>query len=110
MEFSKSFVASLRRTAQSEYPLYREIGRIKGKIKDLQERMEFLQSQIDAFDKPIVNVTGKTAFDLVERDTKDGKSRFSLRYPDTIVPPEEDGAMPDGEATEDNQGRIDFCN
>lgn len=102
MEYSKSFIASLRRTAQNEYPLYKEINKIEGKIKDLEERKEFLQSQIDAFDKPIVNVTGKTALDLVGRTTKDGKSYYVLRYPDTIIPPEEDDAVVPNAEQEDN--------
>ena len=99
-EFSKFFVASLKRTAQNVYPLVRRKNKLIEGIESMQEELEELQAELDGYQAPIAQATGGyTTEDLVTRtvvDTgkkdKDGKpikvTQYSLTYPDTIVPPQ----------------------
>lgn len=99
-EFSKFFIASLKRTAQNVQPLVRRKTKLLTQIEEMREELCSLQAQIDGYQIPIKEVTGGyTTEDLVERVVtettkldKDGKpikmTQYVLKYPDTIVPPE----------------------
>lgn len=99
-EFSKFFTASLKRTAQNVYPLVRKKEKCLEIIKQAQEELNSLQTQINGYQGPIIEQTGGyTTEDLVTRevidtgkiDPKTGKTIkstvYRLTYPDTIVPP-----------------------
>lgn len=100
-EFSKFFIASLKRTAQNVNPLVRRKNKLLAQIGEMREELSSIQAQIDGYQIPIKEATGGwTTEDLVERlvtETtkldKEGKpikmTQYVLKYPDTIVPPTE---------------------
>ena len=100
-EFSKFFIASLKRTAQNVQPLVRRKNKILAQIVEMRNELCSLQAQIDGYQIPIKEVTGGyTTEDLVERvitETtkldKDGKpikmTQYVLKYPETVIPPTE---------------------
>lgn len=100
-EFSKFFIASLKRTAQNVQPLVRRKTKLLNQIEEMREELCSLQAQIDGYQIPIKEVTGGyTTEDLVKRvitETpkldKDGKpvkmTQYVLKYPDTVIPMEE---------------------
>lgn len=97
-EFSKFFVASLKRTAQNVSPLVRQKQKLQAEIAEKQAQVESIQIQLDAYEAPIKEATGGyTTEDLVERVVevtekvdKEGKpikvTKWNLKYPDTIIP------------------------
>ena len=97
-EFSKFFIASLKRTAQNVYPLVRRKTKLLAEIADKQAELESIQAQIEGYQVPIKEATGGyTTEDLITRVVlttdkvdKDGKpikvTQYNLTYPDTIVP------------------------
>ena len=99
-KFSKFQIASFKRTAQNISPLVREQEKLAGKIAELQEKFESNQKKIDAYEAPVREATGGfTTSDIIVREViegvdKHGKSIktvvYKLKYPETIVPPEED--------------------
>lgn len=118
-EFSKFFVASLKRTAQNVSPLVRRKQKLQAEIAEREEELKSIQVQLDTYEAPIKEATaiygkdaegntilikeGYTTEDLVVRTVevtdkvdKDGKpvkvTKWNLRYPETIVPVEEDPA------------------
>lgn len=113
-EFSKFFVASLKRTAQNVSPLVRRKQKLQAEIADREEELKSIQVQLDTYEAPIKEATGGYGTeDLVVRTVevtgkvdKDGKpikmTKWSLRYPETIVPVEEvaETAEPADEAPE----------
>lgn len=98
-EFSKFQVATLKRVAQSVYPLVRVKERLTKEINEREKELESIQIQIDAFQGPIKEMTGGySSEDLIVREVittdkldKDGKpvkvTKYNLKYPETIVPP-----------------------
>lgn len=102
-EFSKFFIASLKRTAQNVYPLVRRKTKLLAEIADRQAELESIQAQIEGYQVPIKEATGGyTTEDLITRVVlttdkvgKDGKpikvTQYNLTYPDTIVPEEPEG-------------------
>jgi len=100
-EFSKFFIASLKRTAQNVGPLTRRKEKVMAEIANLNTELQSLNAQIDAYQGPIKEATGGyTTEDLVERVVeltgkldKDGKpikmTKWVLKYPDSVVPPTE---------------------
>lgn len=100
-EFSKFFIASLKRTAQNVQPLVRRKTKLLAQIEEMRDELCSLQAQIDGYQIPIKEVTGGyTTEDLVKRVVtetakldKDGKpikmTQYVLKYPDTIIPMEE---------------------
>ena len=100
-EFSKFFIASLKRTAQNVSPLVRRKQKLQAEIAEREEELKSIQIQIDAHEAPIKEATdGYGTEDLVIRTVevtdkldKDGKpvkvTKWNLRYPETIVPVEE---------------------
>lgn len=128
-EFSKFFVASLKRTAQNVSPLVRRKQKLQAEIAKRVEELKSIQVQLNTYEAPIKEATaiygedaegntilikeGYTTEDLVVRTVevtdkvdKDGKpvraTKWNLRYPETIVPVEEtvELANPVNEETE----------
>ena len=100
-EFSKFFVASLKRTAQNVSPLVRRKQKLQAEIAEREEELKSIQVQLDTYEAPIKEATGGYGTeDLVVRTVevtdkvdKDGKpikvTKWNLKYPETIVPVEE---------------------
>ena len=100
-EFSKFFIASLKRTAQNVSPLVRRKQKLQAEIAEREEELESIQKQLDTYEAPIKEATGGYGTeDLVVRTVevtdkldKDGKpikqTKWNLKYPETIVPVEE---------------------
>lgn len=103
-EFSKFFVASLKRTAMNVSPLVRRKQKLQAEIADREEELKSIQVQLDTYEAPIKEATGGYGTeDLVVRTVevtdkldKDGKpvkvTKWNLKYPETIVPVEEETA------------------
>ena len=99
-EFSKFFIASLKRTAQNVYPLVRRKTKLLEEIAEKQAELVSIQAQIEGYQVPIKEATGGyTTEDLITRVVlttdkvdKDGRpikvTQYNLTYPDTIVPDE----------------------
>ena len=67
-EFSKFFVASLKRTAQNVSPLVKRKQKLKAEIADREEELKSIQVQLDAYEAPIKEATGGYGIeDLVVR-------------------------------------------
>ena len=100
-EFSKFFVASLKRTAQNVSPLVRRKQKLQAEIAEREEELKSIQVQLDTYEAPIKEATGGYGTeDLVVRTVevtdkvdKDGKpvkvTKWNLKYPETIVPVKE---------------------
>jgi ribosomal protein L9 len=111
-EFSKFFIASLKRTAQNVSPLVRRKQKLQAEIAEREEELKSIQIQIDAHEAPIKEATdGYGTEDLVIRTVevtdkldKDGKpvkvTKWNLKYPETIVPVEEAVAEAPAEVAE----------
>lgn len=101
-EFSKFQVATLKRVAQSVSPLVRAKEKLVNQITECEQELKSIQVQIDAFQGPIKEMTGGyTTEDLVVREVsvtdkldKEGKpvkvTKWVLRYPDTVIPVEQE--------------------
>ena len=97
-EFSKFFIASLKRTAMNVSALVREKQKLTEKVAEANERLAAIQKLIDSYDAPIKEATGGFGVeDLVVRTVevtdkvdKDGKpikvTKWNLKYPETIIP------------------------
>ena len=100
-EFSKFFIASLKRTAMNVSPLVRRKQKLLAEIAEREEELKSIQMQIETFETPIKEVTGGYGTeDLVVRTVevtdkldKDGKpikqTKWNLKFPETIIPPVE---------------------
>lgn len=98
-EFSKFFVASLKRTAQNVSPLVRRKHKLLAEIEERNEELKLIQTQIDTYEAPIKAVTGGygtedlvvRTVEMSDKEDKDGKpikvTKWSLKYPETIIPP-----------------------
>lgn len=101
-EFSKFFVASLKRTAMNVAPIIRRKQKLQGDLEKINEELESLESQLEMYDVTIKKVTGGYGVEeLVERQVevtdkvdKNGKpikiTKWNLKYPETIIPPTEE--------------------
>lgn len=97
-EFSKFFIASLKRTAQNVSPLVRRKQKLQAEIAEREEELKSIQVQLDTYEAPIKEATGGYGTeDLVVRTVevtdkvdKEGKpikvTKWGLKYPDTIIP------------------------
>lgn len=106
-EFSRTFIASMKRVARNVAPLVREKTKLNKEIAERQARLSDVEEEIAGYEVPIKKVTGGyTTEDLIERvvvdtgkvDKKTGKpikdTQFNLKYPETIIPPvSEEGDM-----------------
>jgi len=108
--FSKIEIAVIKRTAQNVSQFTTKKAKIDAKIAELEAEKASLQPIIDSFQGPIKEMTGGyTTEDLIVKevvktgkfDNKTGKeilqTRFSLKYPDTVVPVEGEGVAEDVE-------------
>ena len=97
--FSKIEIAVIKRTAQNVSQFTTKKAKIDAKIAELEAEKASLQPIIDSFQGPIKEMTGGyTTEDLIVKevvktgkfDNKTGKeilqTRFSLKYPDTVIP------------------------
>jgi hypothetical protein len=113
--FSKIEIAVIKRTAQNVSQFVNKKAKIDAKIAELEAEKAALQPIIDSFQGPIKEMTGGyTTEELVVRevihtgkiDTKTGKetiqTRFSLKYPETVVPVEEEST-----STEDAEKAVE---
>lgn len=110
-EFSKFFIASLKRTAMNVSPLVRRKQKLLAEIAEREEELKSIQMQIETFETPIKEVTGGYGTeDLVVRTVevtdkvdKDGKpikiTKWNLKFPETIVP-----VVEEAEATVEDAG------
>ena len=57
-EFSKFFVASLKRTAQNVSPLVRRKQKLQAEIAEREEELKSIQVQLDTYEAPIKEATG----------------------------------------------------
>lgn len=118
-EFSKFFIASLKRTAQNVNPLVRRKNKLLAQIGEMREELASIQAQIDGYQIPIKEATGGwTTEDLVERVVtettkldKDGKpikmTQYVLKYPESIVPPTEIHCNNNAVVVDDNDNIVD---
>lgn len=106
-EFSKFFIASLKRTAQNVSPLVRRKQKLQAEIVDREKELESIQKQLETFEAPIKEATGGygtedlivRTVEVTDKTDKDGKpvknTKWNLKYPDTIIPPVEETAEAD---------------
>ena len=118
-EFSKFFVASLKRTAQNVSPLVRRKQKLQAEIAEREEEMASIQKQLDTYEAPIKEATGGYGTeDLVIRTVevpdkmdKDGKpvkvTKWNLKYPETIVPEEETEEVNDTEVPDTEEAPVE---
>ena len=97
-EFSKFFIASMKRTAQNVYPLVRRKTKLLDEMADMNAELQSIEAQIAGYQIPIKEATGGyTTEDLIVRkgtDTgktdKEGRpikqTTYELKYPETIIP------------------------
>ena len=116
-EFSKFFVASLKRTAQNVSPLVRRKQKLQAEIAEREEELKSIQVQLDTYEAPIKEATGGygtedlvvRTVEITDKVDKDGKpikvTKWNLKYPETIVPVEETAelAKPADEETEETE-------
>jgi len=103
-EFSKFFIASLKRTAQNVSPLVRRKQKLQAEIADREAELESIQKQLETYEAPIKEATGGygtedlivRTVEVTDKTDKDGKpiksTKWNLKYPDTIIPPVEETA------------------
>ena len=103
-EFSKFFIASLKRTAQNVSPLVRRKQKLQAEIVDREKELESIQKQLETYEAPIKEATGGygtedlivRTVEVTDKTDKDGKpiksTKWNLKYPDTIIPPVEEAA------------------
>ena len=107
-QFSKFFVASLKRTAQNAAPILKRIEKLQKEYATISEEIEHLNSLLNDYDAPIKSATGGYGVsDLVKRvvevagTNSEGKeikvSKWVLKYPDTVIPPAESDSVPPAE-------------
>ena len=100
-EFSKFFVASLKRTAQNISKELKAKKKLEATIEAATNELDLINKKIELFDAPIKLETGGFGVEdlinmvVVNAGTdKEGKpikkTTFELKYPDTIVPQIED--------------------
>jgi hypothetical protein len=94
-KFSKFEIAAIKRTAANVSKDTIAKDKLIKKIEELTKEKEAIQKRIDAWQTPIIEMTGGyTTEDLVIRVVdKSGKNpitKFLFKYPDTIVPPTEE--------------------
>lgn len=106
-EFSKFFIASLKRTAQNVSPLVRRKQKLQAEIADREAELESIQKQLETYEAPIKEATGGYStedlivrtVEVTDKTDKDGKpvksTKWNLKYPDTIIPPTEETAEAD---------------
>lgn len=97
---NRNFIASMKRIARNVAPKVKERERLVKEIEAKQARIAELNEDIAGEETSIRRKTGYGVMDLIKRevvdtgkvDKKTGKpikdTQFNLRYPETILPPE----------------------
>ena len=118
-EFSKFFVASLKRTAQNVSPLVRRKQKLQAEIAEREEEMASIQKQLDTYEAPIKEATGGygtedlviRTVEVTDKMDKDGKpvkvTKWNLKYPETIVPEEETEEVNDTEVPDTEEAPVE---
>lgn len=118
-EFSKFFVASLKRTAQNVSPLVRRKQKLQAEIAEREEEMASIQKQLDTYEAPIKEATGGygtedlviRTVEVTDKMDKDGKpvkvTKWNLKYPETIVPEEETEEVNDAEVPDTEEASVE---
>lgn len=87
--FSAFEKRAILNVAKSVNPLNRKIATIDSKIEDLQKEKELLEQQIDNMEATITPFTDNyKSSDLVVSFSKNNVTGYSFKYPDTILPPD----------------------
>lgn len=119
-EFSKFFVASLKRTAQNVSPLVRRKQKLQAEIAEREEEMASIQKQLDTYEAPIKEVTGGygtedlviRTVEVTDKMDKDGKpvkvTKWNLKYPETIIPEKETEEVSDRELLDTDETPVEF--
>lgn len=118
-EFSKFFVASLKRTAQNVSPLVRRKQKLQAEIAEREEEMASIQKQLDTYEAPIKEATGGygtedlviRTVEVTDKMDKDGKpvkvTKWNLKYPETIIPEEETEEVDDTEVPDTEEAPVE---
>ena len=92
--FSKIQTASIKRTAQTTFQLLAKLDKLEEKIDALMEEKRELDEVILAWESPIIKMTGYESRDLIEKKVVESNGikavKWEFKYPDTIIPVEED--------------------
>lgn len=114
-KFTKFELARMKRTAQNVDQYVTKKNRLVAKIAEMQKEVDELQQLIDLSDAPIKLTTGGYGVEQIVRKVvtptdkldKNGnvlkQTTYEFIYPDTIVPPVEEGT-----AVEDTENVSDF--
>lgn len=114
-KFTKFELARMKRTAQNVDQYVTKKNRLVAKIAEMQKEVDELQQLIDLSDAPIKLTTGGYGVEQIVRKVvtptdkldKNGnvlkQTTYEFIYPDTIVPPVEEGT-----AVEDTANVSDF--
>lgn len=113
-KFDKFFVANLKRTAQMVSPMVKEKQKLQGIISESMERIAVLDSQIAKLDSNIRETCGYGVEELIERVVytthkldKDNNPvevktvKWELKYPETIIPVEEEVSVQEVDSEEE---------
>ena len=118
-EFSKFFVASLKRTAQNVSPLVRRKQKLQAEIAEREEEMASIQKQLDTYEAPIKEATGGygtedlviRTVEVTDKMDKDGKpvkvTKWNLKYPETIIPEEGTEEVNDTEVPDTEEAPVE---
>ena len=114
-KFTKFELARMKRTAQNVDQYVTKKNRLVAKIAEMQKEVDELQQLIDLSDAPIKLTTGGYGVEQIVRKVvtptdkldKNGnvlkQTTYEFIYPDTIIPPVEEGT-----AVEDTANVSDF--
>ena len=112
--FSKIQTASIKRTAQTTFQLLAKLDKLEEKIDALMEEKRELDEVILAWESPIIKMTGYESRDLIEKKVVESNGikavKWEFKYPDTIIPVEEDVEIQDTVDTEvvDSEFSVDM--
>ena len=89
-QLSKREIAQLKRTAQNVAPLVTKKYKILEKAEMLKKEYDSIEAQISAWETATKEMTGGyTSEQLIKRVVENNVTKYVLRYPDTIYPPQE---------------------
>lgn len=89
-KFTKWEISVIKTTAKNVSRFYAQQTKIAEKIDTLKKEYEAVDKTIESFETPIRTMTGGySTADLINREVKEGATvaTYSLKYPDTVVPP-----------------------
>lgn len=89
-KFTKWEISVIKTTAKNVSRFYAQQAKITEKINALKKEYEAVDKTIESFETPIRTMTGGySTADLINREVKEGANvaTYSLKYPDTVIPP-----------------------